>query len=208
MFELYAEKNKLSVASREMLTSGSVNVYPVRFGFSAEWDGLTRTAVFQGGGVSRSVLLGEDNEAVIPWEVLEKAGCYLTAGVYGTRGETVVLPTIWANLGLIQEGAVPGEESHPPTPDLWQQELAKKGDHLAYTEAGELGLYAGETVLSSVPVEGGSGTAYQFGHGLKVTGSTVSVNTVDDFKGDNTLPMTAAGVQTTVGNIEALLSTI
>lgn len=54
----------------------------------------------------------------------------------------------------------------------------------------------------------GGGTSYQFGHGLKVTGNTVSVDAVSDFTGDNTLPMTAAGVQTTVGNIEALLGTI
>lgn len=52
------------------------------------------------------------------------------------------------------------------------------------------------------------GPAYKFGHGLKQEGLTVSVNSVDDFLGDNTLPMTAAGVQATVGNIEALLETI
>lgn len=46
------------------------------------------------------------------------------------------------------------------------------------------------------------------GHGLKVVGGKVVVNTVDDFKGDNTLPITAAGVKTTVGNVEALLETI
>lgn len=49
---------------------------------------------------------------------------------------------------------------------------------------------------------------YRFGHGLKTDGPNVSVNAVSDFKGDNTLPMTAAGVLSTVGNIEAILSTI
>lgn len=49
---------------------------------------------------------------------------------------------------------------------------------------------------------------YKFGHGLKQEGVTVSVNSVDDFSGDNTLPMTAAGVYASVGNIEALLETI
>lgn len=52
------------------------------------------------------------------------------------------------------------------------------------------------------------GAVYIFGHGLKQVGMTVSVDAVDNFEGDNTLPMTAAGVQATVGNIEALLSTI
>lgn len=209
MFELRAEKNSLDLLEREMLTSGSVNIYPVRFAFSDDWDGLTRTAVFQAGSVSRSVLLDGSGTCTVPWEVLKTPGVSLSAGVYGEKDGDVVLPTIWARLGLIMEGAAPGEDARPPTPDLWQQELAKKGDRLAYTETGELGLYAGENVLSSVPVEGGgSGTAYKFGHGLKVTGNTVSVDAVSDFKGDNTLPMTAAGVQTTVGNIEALLGTI
>ena len=63
----------------------------------------------------------------------------------------------------------------------------------------------------AVPVDwrdGGGGIACEFGHGLKRTGSVVSVDTVDDFSGDNTLPMTAAGIQTVVGNIDVLLGTI
>lgn len=209
MFVLYADKAQLTVREKEPITSGSVNVYPVRFEFSPDWDGLEKTAVFQAGCRSWSILLEAGVEYTIPWEALKIPGYCLFAGVYGQQGEEIVLPTIWANLGLIQPGASPGEEARPPTPDLWQQELAKKGDRLAYTETGELGLYAGENVLSSVPVEGGgSGTAYKFGHGLKVMGNTVSVDAVSDFKWDNTLPMTAAGVQTTVGNIEALLGTI
>lgn len=55
---------------------------------------------------------------------------------------------------------------------------------------------------------GNDSIPYVFGHGLKVTGTLISVNAVNNFEGDNTLPMTAAGVQTTVGNIEALLGTI
>lgn len=57
-------------------------------------------------------------------------------------------------------------------------------------------------------VTGEDGVVYKFGHGLKVTGNDVSVNSVNDFSGDNTLPMTAVGVQNTLGNIEALLKTI
>lgn len=208
MFVLFAYKTQLTVREREPITSGSVNVYEARFEFSTDWDGLDRTAVFQAGCRTWSVLLGDGGVCRIPWEALERPGCHLFAGVCGTAADgTVVLPTVWADLGAVLEGAVPaGEDARPPTPDLWRQELDKKGSRLAYTETGELGLYAGDKVLSSVPVEGSAD--YQFGHGLKVAGSTVSVNTVSDFTGDNTLPMTAAGVQTTVGNIEALLGTI
>lgn len=131
MFWLYADKNRLALKAREMLTSGSVNVYQVRFEFSDDWQGLTKTAVFQSGDESRSVLLDNTEECSIPWEVLAAPGGRLLAGVYGTAADgTIVLPTIWASLGSIFEGTTPGESSQPPTPDLWEQELAKKQDKL------------------------------------------------------------------------------
>lgn len=164
MFELYADKNKLTVTRREMVTSGSVNVYAARFEFSPDWQGLTRKAVFRGSGKTLTVLLDEGGECVIPWEVLTSHGQPLTAGAFGTRDETA-LPTVWANLGTILEG-VPGDSpgTKPPTPDVWQQtverldrEISGKGDTLDYTEDGRLGLYAGDKLLSAVPVQGGGG---------------------------------------------------
>lgn len=209
MFILEASKSSLTVRQRELMTSGSVNVNTVKFDFSADWDGLTRAAVFRAGGDPVSVLLDETNQCAIPWEVLSSHGRRISAGVYGTRGGDVVLPTIWADLGQVLEGAEPGADARPPTPDLWQQELAKKGDSLAY-DGLELSLMSGDKSLSKVVISGGGGGAipYRFGHGLKQDGLDVSVDAVSDFSGDNTLPMTAAGVQTTVGNIEALLATI
>lgn len=58
------------------------------------------------------------------------------------------------------------------------------------------------------PDGGSSGVSYKIGHGLKVQNNTLMVDSVSDFGGDNSLPATAALVQTTVGNIEILLSTI
>nr|WP_325212332.1 hypothetical protein [uncultured Oscillibacter sp.] len=209
MFELYAKKNQLKAQRGEPVTSGSVNVYRVRFRFSEDWVGLRKIAVFRAGDETASVLLGEDLECAVPWEVLTTPGRRLEAGVYGTdTAEQVVLPAAWADLGYISSGAAPGEEAQPPTPELWEQALARKGDGLGYTEEGELGLYSGETLLSSLPVSGGGGLPYGVGHGLKVEAGNLTVDAVGDFQGDNTLPMTAAGVQTVVGNIEALLGTI
>ncbi len=160
MFILYANKTQLTVRQREPTTSGSVNVYQAHFEFSPDWDGLTRTAVFKAGAASKSVLLGESGECIVPWEALEKSNIQLRVGVYGTRGGEEVLPTIWADLGTILEGTVMGEDAQPPTPDIWEQRLEAKGDSLAYTEDGDLGLYAGDELLSSVPIEGGGGGEY------------------------------------------------
>lgn len=58
-----------------------------------------------------------------------------------------------------------------------------------------------------------SGSANGVGHGLKLVknkdgGEDLTVDSVSDFEGDNTLPASAVLVQNTVGNIETLLSTI
>lgn len=157
MFALYAEKNQLTVREKEPVTSGSVNVYPVRFEFSEDWDGMSKTAVFQAGCKETTVAL-TGGACTVPAEVLSEPGYYLMAGVCGKQGESTVLPTVWANLGLISEGSVTGEDPEPaPPPDGWQEALDAKGDSLAYTDTGELGLYSGDKLLSSVPVAGGEG---------------------------------------------------
>lgn len=206
MFELYAQKTHLTVRAREPVTSGSVNACAARFEFSPDWEGMERVAVFRAGAESRSVLLDSANACGVPWEVLVRPNVLLQAGVYGTREGAVVLPTVWADLGVILPGASPGEEAGPPAPDLWRQELARKGDALDY-DGLSLTLKSGGRALSAVRLAGG-GAAYTFGHGLRQEGLNVSVDAVSDFSGDNTLPMTAAGVQASVGNIEALLGTI
>lgn len=208
MFVLYANKNKLTVRQREAVTSGSVNVHEARFEFSPDWQGLTTKAVFQAGKETRAVLLDGSGECAVPWEVLAVPGVPLMAGVFGTRDDTV-LPSAWASLGVVLEGVpTDGEGARPPTPDLWEQELAGKGDALFY-DGLNLSLMSGDRPLSSVRVAGGGGgVVYRFGHGLRQKGLDVSVDAVSDFSGDNTLPMTAAGVQASVGNIEALLATI
>lgn len=61
---------------------------------------------------------------------------------------------------------------------------------------------------TGVPATGDGGIARELGSGLKVEDGKLTVDTTDDFTGDNTLPMTAAGVQTVVGNIDVLLGTI
>lgn len=157
MFVLYAEKNQLTIREKEPVTSGSVNVYPVRFEFSEDWDGLSKTAVFQAGCKETTVAL-TGGACMVPADVLSEPGYFLMAGVCGRQGERIVLPTVWANLGMISEGAVTGEAPEPaPPPEGWQEALDAKGDSLGYTYNGELGLYSGDRLLSSVPIESGGG---------------------------------------------------
>lgn len=182
MFVFYAEKNRLYVMEKELITSGSANIYPVRFEFSPDWDGLERTAIFQAGCRKKSVPI-VDGVCSVPAEVLSEPGRYLMMGVCGKRGESVVLPTVWANLGWIVEGAVPGGN---PLPEDWQEALDSKGDTLAYTEKGELGLYSGDKLLSSVPIEGGGGEGVPGPQGEPGADATINgVNTLELAAGEN-----------------------
>ena len=165
MFEFCASKSSLTIKNREPVVSGSVNVYQARFSFSADWDGLTRMAVFLSGGETVSILLNETDTCLIPWEVLVKPGVRLKVGVYGTRGEDVVLPTVWADCGFILEGAAPGKDTQPPSPELWRQELDRKGDTLEY-DGLNLRLISGENELSTVQIAGGGGEGGTTDHRL------------------------------------------
>ena len=128
MFVLYARKNLLEVNQKEMVTSGSVNVYQAQFSFDNAWDGLERTAVFQAGDETISTILDDTGVCIIPWEVLQDAKRTLYAGVYGTKDGEIVLPTIWASLGEIKQGVNPGQSTQPPTPSVYEQILAQIGN--------------------------------------------------------------------------------
>lgn len=159
MFILYAEKNKTVVRKKELITSGSVNVYSVQFEFSADWDGLDKTAVFRAGDCSIAVLLSSDHRCNIPWEVLQKPNLHLYAGVCGTRGDNIVLPTIYVDFGVILEGATAGEIVRPPTPSVYEQILdaiENKGDGLL-VDGQILQLLSGDYPISEAVLPTGGG---------------------------------------------------
>ena len=150
MIICHVSKAAITVAQSVLLTSGMVQAVQVRFCFSPEWEGLTRTAVFRAGQVSVSCLLDEENCCTVPWECLQTAGTHLMAGVYGTRAQEVVLPTVECSLGLICTGAQPAENTpQEPTPTLVQQ-LLTTAETAAQTAASvradaDAGLFCGET---------------------------------------------------------------
>ena len=133
MIRLSATKAELSVAESETITSGAQRVFVCTFALSADWDGLDRTAVFRAGTQSVSVLLDGENTAVIPWEVLQTPGITLHIGLYGSGPDGLVLPTIWAEAGMIRYGAYPGGDALPPTPGAYDQlvEIAKHAEAVA-----------------------------------------------------------------------------
>ena len=85
------------------------------------WDGLTKTIVFRSSVTKDVVATG--SEIVIPAEVVSRAGVNLYMGVYGVdAANNVVIPTIWAELGLVHGAAAPsGDTSIDPTLPVWAQ---------------------------------------------------------------------------------------
>ena len=107
-----------------LLTAGMSRAETVRFVFSDDWDGLSKTAVFTDGVKTLDVLpSGWDGDTVpIPHEILTTAGRTVRVGVYGTNASGVVLPTVWVTLGKVQPAAEPsGDPSTDPTLPIWAQ---------------------------------------------------------------------------------------
>ena len=97
----------------------------VEFLFSDEWKPLIKTAVFIAGSQKRVVLEAawRDNICTIPHECLAAPDVHLLVGVYGTNaGGSLVIPTVYADLGMIWTGAdTDGETGAEASPELWAQ---------------------------------------------------------------------------------------
>ena len=104
----------------EPLTSGMVGA-KVAFALSPDFDGLTVTAVFTNGAVTKDVL-NPGEECFIPPEVLETAGKTVKVGIYAVRGSELVIPTVYAPIGVVLPGADPsGDTSTSVTLPVWAQ---------------------------------------------------------------------------------------
>lgn len=123
-----------------VLTAGMVGI-PVTISYDNAWEGLTKTLVCKGGGLTPKVILGIGTETTVAPEVM-RAGVNLCLGVEGRNADgTLVIPTLWADCGPIQEGAAASEEeSVTRDTSLWAQLLSRIGtlEDLTTQEKGSL----------------------------------------------------------------------
>ena len=111
----------------EPLTSGMVG-QPIHFEYSHDFDGLAVTAVFTDGKNTVDVV-NPGNECIIPHEVLTTVGAIVKVGIYAVKGDELVIPTIYAHIGVVQKGADPsGDVSIDPTLPVWAQIQGIIGD--------------------------------------------------------------------------------
>ena len=168
----------------ERLTDGMVGA-KIEFQFSPEWEGLTKIAVFTNPVTTKDVLL-ETNECEIPWEVLSEKHKRVRVGVYGMDGTDIVLPTVYADIGVVFPAAEPsGDPSAKATPELWAQatDMAQKAfntaDEAVQVAAevradADAGAFRGEKgdpgfspVVSVEPIEGGVSVTIEDENGPK-----------------------------------------
>ncbi len=91
--KLRVTANRLELIEDTYTTGGSVNYDGCEFDFDTTWDGFTRTAVFGFGNSDYyRVEIDEDGKCKIPAVCLQQEGI-LKIGVYGIKGEEIVLTT-------------------------------------------------------------------------------------------------------------------
>lgn len=111
----------------EPLTSGMVG-QPIELEYSPDFEGLALTAVFSNGKTTVDVL-NPGNQCVIPHEVLDTVGTLVKVGIYATKGNELVIPTVYATIGIVLKGADPsGDVSADPTLPVWAQIQALMGN--------------------------------------------------------------------------------
>lgn len=121
------------------ITAGTVGL-PVEFVFDSQWDGLSKTAVFQAGHVCK-IVDSLDTKTVVPWEVLTIPGAWLSIGAYGVNADgSVAIPTIWVNVSAINISAHPnGDPAADPSLPIYQKLLNEVEELREMVESGQGG---------------------------------------------------------------------
>ena len=146
MFTLFVSSASVAVEEKEVITAGRGGLQ-CSIRFSPDWDGLVKTAVFDGAESRDVIVTGE--RVTIPAECLAAAGDCLKAGFYGKSTDgAVVIPTVWASLGMIEHSVYPsGREGAAPTPDVVAQiqQAAANAEKMARSvrEDADLGKFNG-----------------------------------------------------------------
>lgn len=186
-------RDKLAVvADRTVYVCGNSD-YTVHFDFDAEWDAYkTKTARFIFGSKYKDVVF-DGNECPVP--II--ANAYgLNVGVFAGDLHTSTPAYVETERSILCGFGFPAD----PDPDVYAQIMAKLN-----MISDDIGA-AVEEYLKENPIEGG--VDFETDATLTLENGVLSVNTADVVEADNTLPVTSAAVNVTVGNINALLETI
>lgn len=189
----------------------------VRFAVDQSWTTLKKLVVFRRSGTQTLTLaLGDQLMCEMPAQMLAVPAGSGTVTVYvgliGIGEGDYRLTTGEVGLKIDPSCYAEGQTPYPPTPDVYE-ELLKRVEDAEEIDPEEIRA-AIDDYLKEHPIdvqimsEDTAGIA-KVGDNLKIdSAGRLSVDTADEVEGDNTRPITAAAVYSTVGNIEILLGTI
>ena len=170
------------------LTSGMVGI-PVTIQYDQEWDGLTKNLVCRCGrgepdsGDEQRAILNIGETATVAHEVM-KADLYLYLGVEGYSPDgKLVIPTRWAECGLIQNGATTGANlSADPTLPVWNQLQAQieqiKGNQYTEEQVSEIQSCAQSAIQAASTAAGAADEAEQAAQAAAVSAGLAEASAV------------------------------
>lgn len=96
----------------------SRNYLTAHFNFlTPEWDTPSRVAIFTKNDVSYQMLLDENNECLVPWELLTERGDIYVSCYCGN-----LITTNRSRVHISESGySADGENTEPPTPNIYDQ---------------------------------------------------------------------------------------
>lgn len=173
MLQFTIDEQRLSRVDDYFTVSDTVDLRAEFHFLSEEWDGQEIFAIFAVGSDAYTVKLDENRECLIPWEVLTDARMFYVS-VY----KNPLHPTNRVSVSYERSGYADGTYPSEPTPTIYEQLKAEKGDSLALQDR-ELSLMAEGKPVSTVtlPESGGSGD----GNVSSDTISNIEVLTLEEY---------------------------
>ena len=115
-FNVY--KQKIKRTDTQQIVSDSRNYLKASFSFSDDdWTGI-KTAIFKNGNVVRHAILDDNNECLVPWEVIKPG--ILHVSVFCGDLITADTATVYINESGYEDGGIPED----PSPTVYEQIIA------------------------------------------------------------------------------------
>ena len=139
----------LEVLEAPVIASGGFYEDKILFEFGPLWDGFTKIATFY---IKKDETyyaeVDFDNSCTIPHEVLEKAG-NMFFGVMGVNTEEITRTSEVIKYKIVQGAISEGHKPSDPTPDIYEQILARLGsESLSITKIQESDEDGGSNIVT------------------------------------------------------------
>lgn len=189
--------------------------YEIEFEFDEEWQSAYKTVYFVCEDGSYQAVVMSGNSCAVPMLDGEHRRIFVGVQAGAAEKPSVLKTTRPCCLKVADSIAdLLGQPIPDPTPDVYQQIIAmlediKKGEVSPEDIQNAVDKYLTENPISVDIATTEKAGIVTVGKNLSITKDGVlSVETTDDAEQDNTKPITSAGVNLVVGNINALLAVI